>query len=114
MAKRRPITAEETAQWLNRRLMRHRWEDIARDAGRDRSTVHDRVKVLAARLGITLPVINPRMARSGAGRPRASEAIPTQPRRCLGCGETFDSTGPGHRICNPCRARLSHVHEGRV
>lgn len=114
MTKRRPVTDQDVREWLERRIMLHRWEDIARDAGRDRSTVQDRVKALAASLGITLPVINPRMARSGAGRPRKIDTLPTQKRRCLGCGETFDSTGPGHRICNACRARLSHVHEGRV
>jgi hypothetical protein len=26
-----------------------------------------------------------------------------QPRKCLSCSKTFNSTGPGHRICSPCK-----------
>jgi hypothetical protein len=27
-----------------------------------------------------------------------------RPRRCLSCDGTFASTGPGNRICGPCKA----------
>lgn len=30
-------------------------------------------------------------------------AAPTTPRPCLRCGETFDSAGPGNRLCRGCR-----------
>jgi Holliday junction resolvase RusA-like endonuclease len=39
-----------------------------------------------------------------------------RPRTCLKCGETFDSTGPGNRICTPCgraNAKL-HLNEAQV
>lgn len=39
-----------------------------------------------------------------------------KPRTCLKCGETFDSTGPGNRICSPCNrvnAKL-HLSEAQV
>lgn len=28
---------------------------------------------------------------------------PTQLRRCLGCDDWMRSTGPDHRVCNPCK-----------
>lgn len=28
---------------------------------------------------------------------------PVMTRGCLSCGERFNSTGPGHRMCKPCR-----------
>jgi hypothetical protein len=28
---------------------------------------------------------------------------PTTLRRCLGCDEWMHSTGPDHRLCNPCK-----------
>ena len=31
------------------------------------------------------------------------EAVETTPRACLRCGETFDSEGPGNRLCDCCR-----------
>lgn len=35
---------------------------------------------------------------------RSRGPIPlAKPRSCLKCGETFDSSGPGNRICPPCQ-----------
>lgn len=33
----------------------------------------------------------------------------TPPRKCLCCGRTFASTGPGNRMCARCRARAADV-----
>ncbi len=38
-------------------------------------------------------------------KPKKDESphkIQTTPRTCLRCGITFESTGPGNRICGPC------------
>lgn len=101
----RPITDAEVEQWLRRRLNRESWRTIAIDAKRDRSTVEARVKALAASMNITLPLINPRMARSGpVGRPRKADAKPLTKRQCLSCGAAFLSEGAHNRLCNRCRA----------
>lgn len=34
---------------------------------------------------------------------RIQRARNSRPRPCLCCGKTFVSTGPGHRMCGPCR-----------
>lgn len=39
-----------------------------------------------------------------AGARPSSPKLPTVPRRCLGCGRTFQSWGPANRICDRCRA----------
>lgn len=31
------------------------------------------------------------------------KAQPTLLRRCLGCDDWMHSTGPDHRLCNPCK-----------
>jgi hypothetical protein len=31
-------------------------------------------------------------------------------RRCLHCGRGFTSTGPGNRLCDPCRGRSNDVN----
>lgn len=39
----------------------------------------------------------------------ALKAQPTELRRCLQCEHWMRSTGPDHRICNPCKGEV-HVH----
>jgi hypothetical protein len=43
-------------------------------------------------------------ARAKAAEKRAAAAALTTPRRCLHCTRDFPSTGPGHRICSPCKS----------
>jgi|tagenome__1003787_1003787.scaffolds.fasta_scaffold20485572_3 hypothetical protein len=47
-----------------------------------------------AQLGFPLAVIAPDEYRIAAAR---------KTRKCLCCGDTFASAGPGHRICSPCK-----------
>jgi hypothetical protein len=35
---------------------------------------------------------------------RFINAPTTTPRKCLRCDKVFDSTGPGNRMCTPCRS----------
>ena len=44
--------------------------------------------------------MNPKPKRKYRHRKRLE--IPTQPRTCLKCLQTFPSTGPGNRICKRC------------
>lgn len=36
------------------------------------------------------------------------KAQPTTLRRCLGCEFWMHSTGPDHRLCNPCKGELDY------
>ena len=38
----------------------------------------------------------------------ALRAQPTELRRCLKCERWMRSTGPDHRICNPCKGEHAH------
>lgn len=35
-------------------------------------------------------------------------------RKCLKCGKSFKSTGPGNRICGKCRRMNSKIYTTRV
>ena len=35
---------------------------------------------------------------------------PTTLRRCLCCDDWMHSTGPGHRVCNPCKGEPGFAH----
>jgi len=38
-----------------------------------------------------------------------TKSDPKKQRRCLGCGEPFESTGPGNRLCKRCNFRNMQI-----
>ena len=62
-------------------------------------------------IALEMGYANKDAARAAAARWAASRGLPmpglltveTQPRRCLGCGVTFDSEGVWNRICVGCK-----------
>lgn len=68
-----------------------------------------------------LPPPDPRFSRRGvARRGPASGDGETSPRTCLRCRETFDSHGPGNRLCRSCKIEIGGdrtapgIHDGPV
>lgn len=61
-----------------------------------------KMREIAARTGLSLSTVSARLGLK-VGKPRKQRQ--TVERKCLGCGNTFDSEGPHNRQCNRCRAR---------
>ena len=40
---------------------------------------------------------------------RRKDALPTTPKACLRCRGTFESEGPGNRLCQMCRRMSQEV-----
>lgn len=61
-----------------------------------------KMRDIAARTGLSLSTVSARLGLKVA-KPRKQRQ--TVERKCLGCGNTFDSEGPHNRLCNRCRTR---------
>lgn len=50
-------------------------------------------------------LVRVRLESLAAPEPEPTPASQAKPRSCLKCGKTFDSAGPGNRICVPCHKK---------
>ena len=45
----------------------------------------------------------PQVPRSSISKPEPDDPVPLKVRECMACKVKFESTGPGHRLCNDHR-----------
>ncbi len=74
------------------------------DAGR--AALQDRPMVVAKPATAPAPCV--RKKHYEAAPAAAAPTTTKTKRRCLSCGSSFDSTGPGNRICGACRSTDAH------
>jgi len=75
------------------------------DSQIDDLRIRRRERIKGGRVRVTVtPFINPEPEL----KPPAADS-PSRPRSCLKCSKTFDSTGPGNRICTSCNRKNARV-----
>ena len=88
----RPWTADQIAQLFEMRNAGGEFRDIARELGRTEQAAQSKYSEIK------------RERRSGVKKTTAKpKGQPPQKRACLKCGGSFNSKGPGNRICNDCK-----------
>ena len=78
----------------------------------DRRAESVRAGVLPLSAGVrpyTAPAVSTRPRAGRILRGGDGEPVPTTLRSCLRCRKDFDSTGPGNRMCDPCRAKMAEA-----
>lgn len=63
------------------------------------------LRLRANRLEVTLSdmPITGKVPRGSISKPEPDDPVPLKVRKCMACKTEFESTGPGHRLCNEHR-----------